>query len=66
MKPSAYLINVTRGGVVDEDALYQALSEKWIACAACDVFVTEPLPVDHPLLHIENFLATPHMAWYSE
>ncbi len=66
MKPTAYLINVTRGGVVDENALEQALEEKWIAGAACDVFVTEPLPREHPLLRFENFLATPHMAWYSE
>jgi D-3-phosphoglycerate dehydrogenase len=66
MKPTAYLMNVTRGGVVDEDALVKALAEGWIAGAACDVFTAEPAPADHPLFAFENFIATPHMAWYSE
>ena len=66
MKPSAYLVNVTRGGVVDEQALATALKEHWIAGAACDTFVHEPLSKEDPLLQIPEFLATPHMAWYSE
>lgn len=66
MKPSAFLINVSRGGIVDEKALDKALSQKWIAGAATDVFVKEPVDAEHPLLKHENFIATPHMAWYSE
>ena len=49
MKPSGYLINTSRGPVVDENALYKAVKEKWIAGAALDVFETEPLPADSPL-----------------
>ena len=49
MKPSAYLVNTSRGPVVDESALYKALKENWIAGAALDVFEKEPLPADSPL-----------------
>ena len=49
MKPTAYLVNTSRGPVVDEDALYKALKENWIAGAALDVYETEPLPADSPL-----------------
>jgi len=49
MKPTAYLINTSRGPVVDEDALYKAIKENWIAGAALDVFENEPLPADSPL-----------------
>lgn len=66
MKPSAYLINVSRGGIVNEKALEKALTNGWIAGAACDVFEKEPIDPDHPLLKVPNFVATPHMAWYSE
>ena len=66
MKKSAYLINVSRGGIVNEKDLYMALKDGEIAGAACDVFSPEPIARDNPLLTLENFLATPHIAWYSE
>lgn len=61
MKPSAFLINVARGGVVDHDALVEALTEGWIAGAAVDVTEPEPLPRDHPLLKLENVVIAPHL-----
>jgi glyoxylate reductase len=61
MKPTAFLINVARGGVVDHDALLQALQEKWIAGAALDVTEPEPLPRDHPLLKQQNLVIAPHL-----
>jgi phosphoglycerate dehydrogenase-like enzyme len=60
MKPSAYLVNMSRGAVVDETALYRALSNKTIAMAASDVFETEPLPKESPLWDLPNFVMTPH------
>lgn len=68
MKPSAFLLNLGRGGIADEAALAQAVDEGVIAGAALDVFVSEPLPADHPLLHVrhpERFRFTPHVAWAS-
>jgi phosphoglycerate dehydrogenase-like enzyme len=62
MKPSAMLINTARGAVIDEPALARALKEEWIAGAALDVFVVEPLPGDHPLHAVPNLLLTPHQA----
>jgi phosphoglycerate dehydrogenase-like enzyme len=61
MKPSAFLINMARGPVVDEDALVDALRSGQIAGAASDVFAQEPLPEDSPLWDAPNFYATPHM-----
>jgi phosphoglycerate dehydrogenase-like enzyme len=61
MKKTAYLVNLARGGVVDEDALYRALSERRIAGAAIDVLETEPPRKDHPLLALDNVLLTPHI-----
>ncbi len=60
MKPSAFLINVARGEVVDEDALADALAKRKIAGAGLDVFTHEPLPLDNPLLKVENVIVTPH------
>jgi D-3-phosphoglycerate dehydrogenase len=60
MKPSAYLINTSRGGVIDEPALIEALREKRIAGAGLDVFETEPPELDNPLLKMDNVIGTPH------
>jgi len=60
MKPTAYLINTARGPIVDEKALYQALSTRAIAGAAIDVFEQEPTPADNPLLELDNLVVTPH------
>jgi phosphoglycerate dehydrogenase-like enzyme len=62
MKPSAYFINTSRGRVVDEEALYRALSNGRIAGAALDVFWVEPLPEDNPLWQLDNVIITPHVA----
>jgi len=67
MKPTAYLINTARGGIVDEAALTQVLREKRIAGAATDVFEAEPTPGDNPLLQLDNVLFAPHcIAWTDE
>jgi len=62
MKPSAALINTARGGVVDPEALYEALREGQIARAALDVTEPEPIPMDHPLLTLSNCIVVPHIA----
>ena len=62
MKKSAILINTSRGGIVDQDALYKALKSGELAGAALDVTVPEPIPADHPLLTLENCLIMPHVA----
>jgi phosphoglycerate dehydrogenase-like enzyme len=66
MKPTAYLINTSRGPIVDEGALLAALREKKIAGAGLDVFDTEPLPIDHPLRKMDNAVLTPHLGYVSE
>jgi D-3-phosphoglycerate dehydrogenase len=61
MKPSAYLINCARGGVVDEKALYNALKNGKLAGAAMDVFEQEPPSKDNPLLTLDNVVVSPHI-----
>jgi phosphoglycerate dehydrogenase-like enzyme len=65
MKPSAFLVNVGRGGVVDEAALIKALKKRWIAGAGLDVFETEPLPEDNPLWSLDNVLISPHVSGFT-
>jgi phosphoglycerate dehydrogenase-like enzyme len=66
MKPDAWLINVSRGPLVDEDALAEALRTRKIGGAALDVFSKEPLPPDSPLWDLDNLLITPHTAALTE
>jgi D-2-hydroxyacid dehydrogenase (NADP+) len=66
MKPSAYLINVARGGVLDEQALRDALRERRLAGAALDVFRERPLPAGHPLWSEEKIIITPHIGGMSD
>lgn len=65
MKPSAVLINTSRGAIVDESALERALYEGWIAGACLDVLAQEPPRPNHPLLGMDNVIVTPHAAFYS-
>ena len=64
MKPTGYLINVARGGVLDDAALVRALEAKKLAGAALDVFDQEPLPIDHPFWRMPNVIITPHFGGY--
>jgi phosphoglycerate dehydrogenase-like enzyme len=68
MKPTALLVNTARGEVVDEEAVARALTEQWIAAAAVDAFVKEPMPADHPYRTIdpERLILTPHNIAHSE
>jgi phosphoglycerate dehydrogenase-like enzyme len=66
MKPMAWLINASRGPIVEEQALISALRNKQIAGAAIDVFDTEPLPPSHPFRTLGNVLATPHIGYVSQ
>jgi phosphoglycerate dehydrogenase-like enzyme len=63
MKPTSYLVNTSRGPIVDEQALVAALQKQAIAGAALDVFDEEPLPLDHPLRRLENTVITPHVGY---
>jgi phosphoglycerate dehydrogenase-like enzyme len=65
MKPTGFLVNTSRGPIVDERALIDALGRKRIAGAGLDVYDTEPLPSDHPLLGLENTVLTPHLGYVS-
>jgi len=66
MKPTAYIINTSRGPIIDEAALLAALRDKKIAGAGLDVFDIEPLPLDHPLRKMDNAVITPHLGYVSE
>ena len=66
MKPTSYLINISRGPIVDEASLIQALSNGTIAGAGLDVFDIEPLPEKHPLLGLSNTVLTPHLGYVTE
>ena len=65
MKPTAFLINTARGGLIDENALYEALHKKKIAGAALDVYIDEP-PLGSPLLQLENIVVTPHIGAHTK
>jgi phosphoglycerate dehydrogenase-like enzyme len=66
MKPTAYLINTSRGPIVDERALLDALENRKIAGAALDVYDQEPLPADHPLRRLDNVVLTPHLGYVTQ
>ena len=66
VKKGAFIVNCARGAIVDSQAIHRALSEGWIGGYATDVFEKEPVDHNDPLLKLENFIATPHMAFYSD
>jgi phosphoglycerate dehydrogenase-like enzyme len=66
MKPTAYLVNTSRGPIIDEPALLKALADRRIAGAALDVYDKEPLPVEHPFRSLDNILVTPHLGYVTE
>lgn len=62
MKPTAVIVNTSRGNIIDEQALYEALASEKIGGAALDVYAAEPLPLDSPLLRLDNIILTPHVS----
>jgi len=66
MKKTSIIINTSRGAIIDEIALYKALSERWINSAGLDVFDTEPVRPDNPLLKLDNITVSGHVGWYTE
>jgi D-3-phosphoglycerate dehydrogenase len=66
MKKTAFIIDVSRGAIIDESALVTALDRGWITGAGLDVFSEEPLKTHNPLLAIDNVILTPHLAWYTK
>jgi D-3-phosphoglycerate dehydrogenase len=66
MKPTAFIINMARGPIWNELELYRALKEKKIAGAGSDVYEIEPVPKNHPLFELDNFVGTPHMSAHTE
>jgi phosphoglycerate dehydrogenase-like enzyme len=65
MKPTAYIVNTSRGPIIEEKALLAALQERRIAGAGLDVFDVEPLPLDHPFRRLDNVVITPHLGYVS-
>ena len=65
MKPGAVIVNTSRGPIIDEDALVDALRGGRLAAAGLDVFAVEPIPADNPLLSLDNVVLTPHVTWYT-
>jgi phosphoglycerate dehydrogenase-like enzyme len=65
MKPGAVLVNTSRGPIVDESALADALRDGRLAAAGLDVFGIEPVAPDNPLLGLDNAVLTPHVSWYT-
>jgi D-3-phosphoglycerate dehydrogenase len=66
LKPTGFVLNFARGGIVDEEALLQLLSDRKIQGAAMDVFSVEPLSPDHPFWALDNVLITPHLGGFTE
>ncbi len=65
MKPGGVIVNTSRGPIIDEGALVDALSTGRLAAAGLDVFAVEPIPADNPLLSLDNVVLTPHVTWYT-
>ena len=66
MKPTAYIVNTSRGPIIEEAALLAALRDRKIAGAGLDVFDTEPLSFDHPLRKFDNVVITPHLGYVAQ